>query len=195
MAKDAGVPIMQWRASNLDLEQCDPDYRDLLNQETVIASGFEGFKAAVKDRLIQETPAPETEPGDQTLQTVFINATETDLEYARHVRDEFVHNGFMAATPTADPKPDLLREHLLDCDALVLLYGNASHVWADRSLRLFNKLRAKRDKPPKVVAVLLGPPPEKLSELGINMPGLQIYGNPTEWSPSSVHEVIKALQS
>jgi hypothetical protein len=128
---------------------------------------------------------------------VFINADGADLDYARHMRDEFVRNGFFATIPLTNPGQgefqDFLRENLLDCDAFVLLYGNATHVWADRNLRFFNKLRAQRNAPPKIVAVLLGPPPEKLHELGAGMPGLQVLGSIDEWSHSSVEELIEAL--
>lgn len=196
LAQDAGVKALQWRASTLDPATIDdPEHRDLLGGETVMASGFETFKSTVRKRLEREEPMPAQTPGDQTLQTVFVNADEADLDYARHVRDEFARNGFMAATPTGEPTPELLKEHLLDCDALVLLYGHASPVWTDRSLRFFNKLRAKREKPPKIVAVLLGPPPEKLGDLGINMPGLKVFGQPTEWTDTSVEEVIEALKA
>lgn len=196
LAQQAGVDVIQWRASNLDPSTIeDPEHRDLLAGEAVVASGFETFKATVRKRLERDDEDLAPRSGDRTLETVFINADEPDLDYARHVRDEFVRNGFMATTPTVDAKPDLLKEHLLDCDALVLLYGNASHVWADRSLRLFNKLRARREKPPKIVAVLIGPPPEKLSDLGINMPGLKVFGEATEWTDRSVGEVIEALKT
>lgn len=196
LAIKAGLPMVQWRAPDLDIEAIqDAAHRRLIDGETVIASGFESFKAIVRDQLEEDKDQDEPGQRDATLQTVFINADEADLDYARHVRDEFVRSGFMAATPTADLRPDMIKEHLLDCDALVLLYGNASHVWADRSLRLFNKLRAKRERPPKIVAVLLGPPPEKLDDLGINMPGLKFYGDPTEWTRSSVEEVIEALKT
>lgn len=196
LARDAGIEVVQWRSPTLVLSAIDDtEHKELLEDETVIVSGFEAFKSTVEDRLKPNDEHSSGHFGDQSLQTVFINADEPDLEYARHVRDEFVRSGFLAATPTVDPKPELLKEHLLDCDALVLLYGNASHVWADRSLRLFNKLRASRERPPKIVAVLLGPPPEKLSELSINMPGLKFYGDPTKWAENSVQEVIDALQT
>ncbi|MEO0697969.1 MAG: toll/interleukin-1 receptor domain-containing protein [Pseudomonadota bacterium] len=194
MAFDAQVETCQWRVTSLDPDNVqNPDYRDLLTSATVMASGLEAFKASLRDKLDAPVSTEKNE-GDRALQTVFINADESDLEYAKTVRDEFVRNGFLAATPAANPKPDLLKEHLVDCDALVLLYGNASHVWADRNLRLFNKLRARRDRPPKVVAVLLGPPPEKADDLTISMPGLKILGDRKGWNEAHLSDVIKEMR-
>jgi hypothetical protein len=197
MAIEHGVEVMQWRPTTVDPDSIeDRDYREFLNGATVTASGFESFKSSVRERLErQQTPATGT--GDRTLPMVFINADGPDMEYARHVRDEFVRNGFFATIPLTNPRQgevqEFLRENLLDCDALILLYGNATHVWADRNLRFFNKLRAQRNAPPKIVAVLVGPPPEKVEGLGAGMPGLQVLGSTKEWNTSSVEELIKAL--
>lgn len=195
LARESKKDVMHWRSASVDVASLsDADHRDLLTAETVMASGFEAFKSAVKERLDRETPKTSSNSGDKPLQMVFVNADAADLDYAKKVKDELVSHGLMAST-SATLKPNLLKEHLVDCDALILLYGNASHVWADRNLRLFNKLRAKRERPPKVVAVLLGPPPEREEDLAIDMPGLRIIGDRTQWDSTQLSEVIQEMQN
>jgi len=203
LAREANVPVLQWRSAQIRIDEIeDVNHRETLTSEDVVVSGFENFKAEVNGRLAAMTirpEAPEPDSHDQSLPVVFINADRSDLEYARKVQDEFVRNGFLAAIPLdRGDEQDLqsyLRDNLLDCDGLVMIYGNASPVWASRSLRHFNKLRASRDLPPKLVAVVVGPPDSKTSDLGISMPGLRVVGSPDAWRQEAIDGLIEALSA
>lgn len=199
-AAATGVPVLQWRSAALQLDTvADPDHRNLLTGETVVASGLEAFKAQVVARLEVAVPPGPAPAGDQSLPMVFIHADDPDLDYARQVRDEFAREGFYAAIPLqGGAQGDLqayLRENLLDCDGLVMIYGNTTPVWATRNLRHFNKLRSRRSLPPKLVAILVGPPEEKTDDLGLSMPGLRIVGSRHGWRPETIAELIRELRA
>ena len=155
LAAAEGISAMRWRSMDLDLASIpDPDHLETLTGDGVIVSGFESFKSEVNaklEKIAAVKPAP-TQSEDSSLPVVFINADRSDLEYARKVRDEFARNGFMASIPLdRGEEMDLqsyLRENLIECDGLVMIYGDTSPVWATRNLRHFNKLRASRDAPP-----------------------------------------------
>ena len=59
-----------------------------------------------------------------------------------------------------------LEGYLIDCSALVLVYGEASPSWVRGQLRLFDKLSSRRDRAPRVLAIYAGPPEEK-PDLGV----------------------------
>ncbi len=201
IATEMGIPVLQWRSMNVNLDEIgDPAHLETLTGQGVIVSGFETFKAEVKDRLDQfKTSEPKRDRSldDGSLPVVFINADRSDLAYARKVRDEFVRNGFLASIPLdRGDETDLqsyLRENLIECDGLVMIYGDTSPVWATRSLRHFNKLRANRDAPPRLVAVMVGPPDGKARDLGVSMPGLRVVGSTDEWQENTVEELIEAF--
>ncbi|MFC4352646.1 toll/interleukin-1 receptor domain-containing protein [Fodinicurvata halophila] len=204
IATSRGVPTVRWRSPDLDMEAiADPDHKEALTGEGIIVSGFESFKAEVNDRLAKlsskaEPVHAETEP-DGSLPVIFINADLSDLDYARKVRDEFARNGFLASIPLdRGEETDLqsyLRENLIECDGLVMIYGNTSPIWATRNLRHFNKLRSKRQVPPRLVAVLVGPPDGKASDLGVSMPGLRVMGSTEAWQENTIEELIEAFSS
>src|SRR5262249_54233792 len=63
-----------------------------------------------------------------------------------------------------------LEENYVDCDVVFFVYGSTSPSWVRGQMRLFNKVRGRREKPPRAVVVLIGPPFDK-PELGIKYPG------------------------
>lgn len=195
---------IRWRSNDLDISSiADSEHLEMLTSDGVIVSGFESFKSEVNSKLSKASESKESflkpDADDSSLPVVFINADHSDLEYARKVRDEFVQNGFLASIPLdRGEEMDLqgyLRENLIECDGLVMIYGNTSPIWATRSLRHFNKLRASRDAPPRLVAVLVGPPDGKAKDLGVSMPGLRVIGSTDAWEEDTVGELIEAFSS
>ena len=51
-----------------------------------------------------------------------------------------------------------LEENIVDCDALVMVYGETSPVWVRGQLRLYSKLKHRRREPLKALAIYIGPP-------------------------------------
>ena len=198
MARDAGVPAMLWRSAELQMDTVsDPDHRGLLTGENVTTSSFEAFKAQVEDMLTAPPQPAAPAAGDSSLPTIFIHADAGDLDYARTVQTAFRSKGFLAEiTLTDDRSADYkgyLYEQLIECDGLVLLYGNTNEIWPRKNLKHFNKLRAKRSVAPKLVAVYVGPPKEKDKDLGIGMPGLRIVGSRQEWREDAIKELIDSF--
>ena len=200
MAEDAGVRSMLWRSAEMRMDAvADADHRDLLTAENVVTSGLESFKALVLEALADSPAQPRAATGDESLMTIFIHADAPDLEYAKTVKEEFDRRGFLTEITLADDKgpdyKDYLYEQLIECDGLVLLYGNTNEIWPRKNLKHFNKLRARRAAPPKLVAVYVGPPKEKDKDLGIGMPGLQVVGSRQEWRPDAIKELIDSFHA
>ena len=76
---------------------------------------------------------------------------------------------------------------------LVLLYGGASPLWVRSQLKLFNKLRAQRAMPPRVVAIYVGPPAEKPDDVGVTFPQLRRIDSRAAWSVEPIRSLIDEL--
>jgi hypothetical protein len=66
-----------------------------------------------------------------------------------------------------------LEHKLVDCDALIVVYGEKTLTWVERQLEYCNKVLPKRGRPFRRLGVYDGPPEEK-PEIETRMPGLEI---------------------
>jgi hypothetical protein len=187
-----GIKILQWRRPDLSPDRvANADYRALLSSETVIADGLEGFKALVLGQARVPPPPKSVQSG-----FVFIDADRKDLDVAKQIQNEFRRHNLSTMMPALDGPADAVRadleENLIDCDALVLVYGDTTPLWVRGQLRLFNKIKARRAAPPKILAIYTGPP-EKLVDLGISLPETREINCGTSWAFEPLQSLIAEL--
>jgi len=129
----------------------------------VLAVGLEEFKAEVL-RLCTPEVKPEAKPlGDCHF---FINADRSDKELADRLLSLFEDKrSWTAARPlfegSAKEVTDDLEANLINCGALLLLYGNAPPAWVRAQLLRYSKLERQRQEPLHMKLMLLGPPAPK----------------------------------
>lgn len=171
------IKMALWRRPDLDLESVtNPRHSALLSADTVIAVGFENFKAEVL--RLAELPTAAPAPKASRAAMVFIDADKDDTGIAQTLYQEFKRNNVPANFLTVDAEqlPDAVREELeeniVECDALVVVYGETEPRWVRGQLRLYNKLKAKRAKPARILAVYSGPPENK-GELNFFLPEMR----------------------
>jgi hypothetical protein len=167
-----GLPILQWLRPDIDpATVSDPQHASLLSGENVMRIGLEAFKSDILKRLERKPPPPP--PGEQF---VFINADGSDLKLAENLKREFSTFNVTAAVPilqgsSEDVRLDL-EENIVECDALVMVYGETSPVWVRGQLRLYSKLKHRRRQPLKALALYLGPPESK-PDIGMDLPEIR----------------------
>ena len=187
------IEIVQWRRPELDpASVSNAQHRELLEAETVVAAGLEAFKAEV---LRRAAPAPGKGLSPPSL--VFIDADRDDTEIARALQLEFSRHNFPVVVPTLDGPAEQVRadleENIIECDALVLVYGQTTPVWVRGQQRLYNKLRAKRASPPRIIALYCGPPPAK-PDLGFILPEMREIDCRTAMTLEPVRALIEELR-
>jgi hypothetical protein len=171
MAESSGKPILQWRTEDLDTGKIsDARHRALLERETVLAVGIEEFKRTIKERVLKKkAPAP-TKPIDAF---VFVDGEAGDSPLAEQVCEALKQYGAGYVLPerrgTAAEMRQELERNLVDCDALIVVYGSSDRGWVDEQLRQCRKAISKRDRPLQAVAVFEGPPETK-ERLNVNLP-------------------------
>jgi TIR domain len=165
-------PCMRWRRADLQLSRVrNPAYRSLLQDPTVTASGFEVFKSEVLARLEHRSPQPAAPQPDAMI---FINADNDDIDLAKQLQEKFGRQQVSSVLPMRNGQAAAIRTDLednyIDCDLVFFIYGNASPSWVRGQMRPYSKVRGRRKKPPRAVAILIGPPFNK-PELGVRLPG------------------------
>jgi hypothetical protein len=106
-----------------------------------------------------------------TSEFLFINADLNDKELAEQLLEAFGQNpNLMAAGPlyegSADDITKDLDANLVDCETLLLVYGQAAVPWVRAQLRRLSKLERQRQEPLRRKAVLIAPPASK-PDLGV----------------------------
>jgi hypothetical protein len=84
-----------------------------------------------------------------------------------------------------------LTANLVECDVLVFVYGDTTQDWIRSQLRFFNKVRPKREAPPRLLAICSGPPPKP--DIGISFPNAHLIKCPDGWNMDQIRSVFSEL--
>jgi len=193
-AKSAGsnVQILQWRHPQMDIRGVnDAAYKNTLTAETVVASGLETFKRQVLNAALK--PAKKMTP--PRASTVFINADEMDMGIAKEVERECLANALTTILPMMSASSESNRQdlttNLIECDVLVFIYGDTSLEWIRDQLLFFNRVKPRREAPPKLLAICSGPPPKP--DIGISFPNARLVNCPEGWNLEAIRKLIMEL--
>ena len=149
-AKRVGLPILQWRSRELDLEKLKTaslEHYNLVIGPEVRACGIEEFKHAVVEEATR-TPKPTPPPkGNRASVLVFVNSDSSDRPLAEEVCRILAEEGVGYSLPLLEEntKPSDIREdlelNLATCDGLILVYGNTPVTWVRRQLAQGRKIQ------------------------------------------------------
>jgi hypothetical protein len=187
-----GIPILQWLRPDIEpATVSDPQHAALLSGENLMRIGLEAFKADIVKRAEKRSP-----PAPPSEQFIFINADGGDLKIAEDLRREFTSAHVSAAVPilqgsSEDVRLDL-EENIVECDALVMVYGETTPVWVRGQLRLYSKLKHRRRQPLKALAIYLGPPESK-PDIGMDLPEIRRIEYREGMAAESVKQFLTGL--
>ena len=171
----AGKPILQWRDPRLDLGSIeDSDHRALIEGGTVQAVDLETFKREIV-KSTEQANERRQRPAGQPF--VFVNIEHEDLPIAENLYEILECHGCGYAIPMQGGKADAVRKdleaNLLECDGLIVVYGQIPEDWVREQLRQWRKMLFRREKPLRALAVYQGPP-DREHPLGMKLPQMQI---------------------
>jgi len=173
LATESGKPTMLWHHPSIVAEEVSsPWLREALVSENVIVSGLEGFKADIGRRL-KAIHAPKT---TNVPSLVYVGADRSDIDVAQRLQRTLTARDIPVVIPTFEGSAEEIRrdleENIAASDALVFVHGAAPINWVRGNLRRLHKLISLRESPPKAVAIVSTPPPEK-GDIGMALPYLQ----------------------
>lgn len=191
------MPILQWTPPDIDPTAVkDQQHAALLAGEHVMRTGLESFKADIVKRLQAKSSLPAE--ADRPEHFVFINADGSDLALAKDLKRALADANFSAAVPFLQGSAEDIRldleENIVDCDALLMVYGQSPPVWVRGQLRLYAKLKHRRRAPLKALAIYLGPPEAK-PDLGMDLPECQEIDCREGLVPETVRQFLAGIHS
>jgi hypothetical protein len=177
-AGKAGLARMVWCRPDLTDDQ-RAAHRDaaLFQTAELLACGIEEFKAAALRRIEGLTRPPAAEaPRTAALDQIFIDSDRADLDLARSIATELERRSANVFLPVFDGSPEEiardLRESLLDCNGIIIVFGAAPPMWVRARLRFASKVGIESPGGSrKRIAVYLHPPRQQ-DELGVMSPNI-----------------------
>jgi len=195
-AAQANKVILQWRSRDLDVDKVrDSDYRHLLEESTVQATGLEEFKRAIVEEA-RRSPKPPVPHSPNIF--VFVNADFPDHTLAEAVHKWLLDHNLESSMPFDHGDPSKNREDLEDnlrnCDAVIIIYGASSASWVRYQLLQNRKIIAEREKPLLALVVFEGPPaaPPKV-ELNIGLRNMRTVKCHNGLDDTALREFVESL--
>ncbi|MDQ3959716.1 MAG: toll/interleukin-1 receptor domain-containing protein [Pseudomonadota bacterium] len=195
-AVKSGVPVLQWRSRELDLDTVsDEAQRKLLEADTVWACGIEEFKAAVVEEIRREPRPPPSR--DPVSAFVFVNSDASDRAFAQDLCDWLTGHGVMVSLPVFKGNPAEIRqdleENLKGCDGVIIVYGATPVTWVRSQLIQGRKILSQREQPLIALALCEGPPSEK-DELALMLPNMSPLNCRTGLNEAALRQFIDRLR-
>jgi hypothetical protein len=197
LARSLGKPVLQWRNPTLAVASVqDGTQRALLDSATVRAEGIEDFKREIRRRLEERRAQPPRPMPTEAF--VFVDMDSTDRPLAEQLSEILVRNGagYMLPTEEQDPRKFRkdLRDKLLECNALILIYGSTTRSWVDGHLRELQKMLTLRSSPLRGLAIVEGPPDPK-DRLSIMLPKMKVINCRGGVSEGEVRRFLETLDA
>lgn len=201
-ARQAGLPILQWRAREVDLDsvkQTCPEHYELLMGADVRMCGTEEFKRAVIDEALRPARKATEKKSHASDIHVFVNSATPDLELARAVCKLLGDEGIGSSLPLSDESAKVadvredLETQLSTCDGLILVYGSAPVAWVRRQYAQGRKIISQRESPLIAMGLVDGPPPEKAG-VDFQVPNMHSLDWRNGIRPDILREFIAALR-
>lgn len=196
---EVGKPIVQWRSPDLDLDSVqDSEQREFLQGENVLAVGIEEFKSEIMKKL-----APPQKLSLSSVQDmgslVFVDADPHDNPLKDQICQVLEKFGIGYAFPLQSENPaenrQAFEQLVLDCDALLIVYGTVLPTWVSGQILSARKIVSKREEPLRAFAIYYGPPEEKPS-IPLNFPGMHVLECCRNTGEEQLRKfIINALQS
>lgn len=170
-ARELQRPILQWRSSDMrDLRRVEEaSQRELL--KLADAMPIEEFKL----KVLQSLEKPAVRPSRPAF--FFINCDSVDVPEADTIGSRLAgkvdwERPVYEERPKAKVLQEAVESRLVDCDGLLIVHGKSPLGWVRAQLQLYRKLRRRRSRDPRVLAVVQMPKSPPLS--GVGLAGLQV---------------------
>lgn len=202
--RDAPFSTVVWmppglRTEDLRQRQFIEEARNAGHVE-LLQSSLEELKTYLVDRLGSHSPAPRHARRSGELFVYLVDSPEDEYGGAREVHEYLLNNKYIVerASTMNLVDPALLREWhestLLECDGVLIYYGDASRYWLRQQLRTLSTVEAKRSRPLKARAIYVGGQPTAEKQRFVTPHAMVIKGF-QEFSPERLSPFIAALEA
>lgn len=155
LASKRNIPVLQWRSPELGADEATSlAHRQFLMSASVRAMPFEDFKRNIVEAIVKNEPAK-----SEKSHFLFVNAAPIDMAQAKAIVSNLDDSlewemPLYEADAKAEAIQNEIEPQLVDCDALVVIYGKAGVKWVVSQLQQYRKLAPRRKKDPQLLAVV-----------------------------------------
>ena len=180
LALEAEIPVAQWRSAELDIEEVqDSDQQALLRGKTVSTDSLETFQAEILNKLLPPKSSPGSLPPEACNIDIllFLDAnTRHDHALVKSICEMLDQLGVGYMLPLQSDNPaenrEAFEQYVLDCNALVVVYGEVSVKWVSDQLLAIRKICWKRQEP--LTFAIFDGPPEQKPFVNIKLPNMRV---------------------
>ncbi len=193
------LPILQWRSRQIDWTKvpADSPHHALLDGKDVMEVDLIEFQGEIK-RYLAKPKAPQTTRVHRSGPFFFINAHESDETNVRSITEQLRAWSIGHSRSVSQDKPAMNREDLdrniLDCDAMMVIYGEADAKWARAQLERVKQLVPRRSDGYPPLALIEAPPEETKVDLGYFLPRMKILDCRNRIDQEKLKGFIEGLQ-
>jgi hypothetical protein len=198
-ARDLGIKVAQWRDPSLKIgEITEEEHRELLEGPEVQATNLVEFQAYLIRQL--QPPPTQNRKIDDSEMLVFVNGAPEDRDLMEMIEEIFQRHdiGFafplqISETTKVDEVRKDLENNLINCDAIIVLYGASPAMWVREQLNFYRKTLKKRDQdhPLRVLAVYNAPKDMPKSPLNYFLPNLKVFETPFSEFKDTLLDLLK----
>lgn len=203
-ATEMGIPVMQWRNSELTAEEIendieDPDHRDLLLDSTVQAVNIEDFNRDVVNNA-KPRKQRETVKLDDSNAYIFMNMKSPDRPAATELCDYLQRRGLQYTMVTQEGRPNEIRNELttalLETDGMIVVYDDSKNEWVRSRLNEVRKIlqlpyaRCKELNPKLVYKS----PPERRPHHGIQLKNMMVVDCAEGFDESKLNQFLEEVE-
>ncbi len=189
--------------SLVDFVRTDP--LAITNAE-VIEAPIEKLKSAIDDAFeklrrkeLEQTKTAAASNEDDGEHAIYLICDERDIDEIEEIYETLSDLDYEVVLPNFEEEdPKALREHheqsIVECDSVIIYYGNANELWLKKKLMDLKKIGIKRSADFKARSIYIGPPEHKKKAAYTNntIPVIQGTGG---FSPDLLDSFIERLNS
>jgi hypothetical protein len=168
----------------------------------LLQTPLEELKSVIQTRLSSNGHKAEAEPAGETPPKIYLIFDKRDLEGVLPLNDYLsVEKNFQVLLPLIDDEGaddsqafDIHKDNLMQCDAVLIYYGNANQVWFEYKRRDLKKIAGLDRKSLLTAEAVYVASPKTAHKQLLNNPGALVIKNFEDFSPTSLDSFLARVQ-
>lgn len=169
----------------------------------LLQTPLEELKTVIQTRLSSNGRQPEAEPAEDTPPKIYLIFDKRDLEGVFPLNDYLsVEKNFQVLLPLIDDEGaddaqafDIHKDNLVQCDAVLIYYGNANQVWFEYKRRDLKKIAGLDRKSLLTAEAVYVASPKTPHKQLLNNPGVLVIKNFEDFAPSALDPFLARIKA
>jgi hypothetical protein len=169
----------------------------------LLQTPLEELKTVIQSRLSGNGHKPGAEPGGETIPKIYLIFDKRDLEGVLPLNDYLsVKKNYQVLLPLIDDEGaddtqafDIHKDNLMQCDAVLIYYGNANQVWFEYKRRDLKKIVGLNRKSMLAAEAVYVASPKTPHKQLFNHPEALVIKNFGDFSPAALDSFLARVHT